>query len=83
MAPRYSVFASRRSWHSLIEPWQVEQMFIIRPEPVFSASANVRALSVSASSCECSAMTPAPQHEARSSSTSSRSSSGAIFSIEP
>ena len=31
---RYSVFASRRSWHSLCAPWQVEQMFIIRSAPL-------------------------------------------------
>ena len=28
MCSRYGVFASSRSWHSLIAPWQVEQMFI-------------------------------------------------------
>ena len=58
-------------------------MFIISSPSVCSASANVRALSVSASSWLCSAMTPAPQQLARSSSISSRSSSGAIFAIEP
>ena len=61
---RYSVFASRRSWHSLCAPWQVEQMFIIRSAPSAIscwASANVRALSVSASSWLCSAITPAPR----------------------
>ena len=83
MASRYSALASRRSWHSLIEPWQVEQMFIISAPSVFWASANVRALRVSASSCECSAITPAPQQAARSSATSSRSSRGATFSIAP
>ena len=80
---RYSALASRRSWHSLIEPWQVEQMFIISAPSVSWASANVRALSVSASSWECSAITPAPQQAARSSSISSRSSSGAMRSIAP
>ena len=81
---RYCAFASRRSWHSVCAPWQVEQMFIIvSSDPACCASANVRAFSVSASSWLCSAMTPAPQHDARSSSTSSRSSSGAMCSIEP
>ena len=79
---RYSAFASRRSWHSVCAPWQVEQMFIIIAS-VCWASANVRALSVSASSWLCSAMTPAPQQEARSSSTSSMSSSGATLAMEP
>ena len=31
---RYSALASRRSWHSVCAPWQVEQMFIIRSAPV-------------------------------------------------
>ena len=77
------MFASRRSWHSLWEPWQVEQMFIIRSASVCCASAKVRAFSVSASSMLCSAITPAPQQFARSSSTSSMSSSGATCAIEP
>ncbi len=83
---RYGVFASRRSWHSLCAPWQVEQMFIISDAPLEIsswASANVRALSVSASSWLCSAITPAPQQDARSSSTRSMSSSGATCAIEP
>ena len=67
MRSRYSAFASRRSWHSVCEPWQVEQMFIIVAS-VCWASANVRAFSVSASSWLCSAMTPAPQQLPRSSS---------------
>ena len=80
---RYSALASRRSWHSVCEPWHVEQMFIIIALPVCWASAKVRAFSVSASSWLCSAMTPAPQHDARSSSTSSMSSRGAILAIDP
>ena len=60
MCSRYGVFASSRSWHSLIAPWQVEQMFIIIALSVCCASAKVRALSVSASSWLCSAITPAP-----------------------
>src|SRR3954453_4673948 len=83
---RYSVFASRRSWHSLCAPWQVEQMFIISSAPSAIsrwASANVCALSVSASSWLCSTITPAPQQAARSSSTSSMSSSGATLAIDP
>src|SRR3954464_15368536 len=83
---RYGVLPSRRSWHSLCAPWQVEQMFIISDAPLaisFCASANVRAFKVSASSWLCSAITPAPQHDARSSATSSMSSSGATFAIEP
>ena len=83
MRSRYSVLASRRSWHSDCAPWQVEQMFIISSPSVCWASAKVRALSVSASSWLCSAMTPAPQQAARSSSTSSRSSSGATLAIDP
>ena len=79
---RYSAFASRRSWHSVCEPWHVEQMFIIIAS-VCCASANVRALSVSASSWLCSAMTPAPVQHARSSSTSSMPSSGATAATEP
>ena len=77
------MLASRRSWHSVIEPWQVEQMFIISSPSVCWASAKVRALSVSASSWLCSAITPAPQQLPRSSSTSSMSSSGATFAIAP
>ena len=83
MCSRYSALASRRSWHSVCEPWQVEQMFIISAPSLCWARAKVRALSVSASSWLCSAITPAPQQEARSSGTSSRSSSGAMRSIEP
>ena len=83
MRSRYSEFASRRSWHSLCEPWQVEQMFIIIAPSVSCASAKVLAFRVSASSWLCSAMTPAPQHDARSSSTSSMSSSGATLAIDP
>ena len=33
MCARYSAFASRRSWHSVCEPWHVEQMFIIIAAP--------------------------------------------------
>ncbi len=59
-------------------------MFIMPAAPCTSwAIANVRALRVSTSSWLCSAITPAPLQLARSSSTSSRSSSGAIFAIEP
>src|SRR5215210_605500 len=83
MMARYSAFASRRSWHSVCEPWHVEQMFIIIGSPVCWASAKVRALSVSASSWLCSAITPAPQHDARSSSTRSMPSMGATLAIEP
>ena len=83
MCSRYSALASRRSWHSLCAPWQVEQMFIISAPSVCWASANVRAFSVSASSWLCSAITPAPVQQARSSSISSMSSRGATFAMLP